>query len=68
MLIKSESRLLARHPSVLDRLRAEIETSLGLGDFARRPDRADLKKLTYLGLVLKEGTLPPPHPPPQTPI
>ena len=48
------SRLLARHQHVLDRLRREIESILGVGS-SEQPTRVDLKKMTYLNLVLKEG-------------
>ncbi|EMD97755.1 hypothetical protein COCHEDRAFT_1085873, partial [Bipolaris maydis C5] len=47
-------RLLARHPQVLERLRTEIEEVVGLGEHAPQPTRADLKKMRYLDLVLKE--------------
>lgn len=47
-------RLLARHPQVLKRLRTEIEEVVGLGEHAPQPTRADLKKMRYLDLVLKE--------------
>jgi len=48
------SRLLARHQSVLSRLRSEIEATVGIGKDARAPTRNDLKKMTYLSLVIKE--------------
>ncbi|EUC50116.1 hypothetical protein COCMIDRAFT_1291 [Bipolaris oryzae ATCC 44560] len=47
-------RLLARHPQVLERLRTEIEEVVGIGEHAPQPTRADLKKMRYLDLVLKE--------------
>jgi len=47
-------RLLARHPKVLDRLRSEIKSTVGFGADARLPTRIDLKKMTYLNLVIKE--------------
>lgn len=49
------SRLLARHQNVLDRLRVEIENTVGIGASAPQPTRNDLKKMTYLNLVVKEG-------------
>lgn len=49
------SRLLARHPKVLEKLRSEIESTVGLGKNAQDPSRNDLKKMTYLNLVIKEG-------------
>jgi cytochrome P450 len=47
-------RLLARHQSVLEKLRAEVEFIVGLGDTAPQPTREQLKKMKYLDLVLKE--------------
>jgi cytochrome P450 len=47
-------RLLARHPSVLDKLRTEVESVVGLGPDAPQPTREQLKKMKYLDLVLKE--------------
>ncbi|KAF1963786.1 cytochrome P450 52A11 [Byssothecium circinans] len=47
-------RLLARHPMVLDKLRAEIESITGLGKDAALPTREDVKKMRYLDLVVKE--------------
>ncbi|KAF1944967.1 cytochrome P450 52A11 [Clathrospora elynae] len=47
-------RLLARHPWVLEKLREEIEIITGLGKDAPQPTRADLKKMRYLDLILKE--------------
>ena len=47
-------RLLARHPRVFQKLRAEIETVTGLGEDAQEPTREHLKKLRYLDLILKE--------------
>ena len=46
------SRLLVRHPRVMDRLRTEINTVLaGKSDL----NREDLKKMTYLSNILKES-------------
>ena len=47
-------RLLARHPQVLNKLRAEVESVIGLGKGASLPGREDLKKMRYLDCVLKE--------------
>ncbi|KAF2430664.1 cytochrome P450 [Tothia fuscella] len=47
-------RLLARHPRVLEKLRAEIGTTIGVGTSAPQPTRNDLKKMFYLNLVIKE--------------
>lgn len=52
------SRLLARHQNVLARLRSEIDSVVGLGHSARRPNRNDLKKMPYLAVVIKEGRSP----------
>jgi cytochrome P450 len=52
----STSRLLARHPGVLDRLRSEVESVVGLGESAPPPTREDLKQMPYLSFVIKEGT------------
>ncbi|KAG9251386.1 n-alkane-inducible cytochrome P450 [Emericellopsis atlantica] len=48
------SRLLARHPHVLSRLREEVAEHAGIGPEAKLPTRDQLKKMTYLGLVIKE--------------
>jgi cytochrome P450 len=48
------SRLLARHQNVLDRLRSEINSIVGIGVDARASTRNDLKKMTYLNLIIKE--------------
>lgn len=48
-------RLLARHPTVLSRLREEVATTVGLGQAAPQPTREDLEKMTYLSLVIKES-------------
>lgn len=50
------SRLLARHQGVLDRLRSEIESTVGIGADATPPSMTDLKRMSYLNLVIKEGT------------
>ena len=49
------SRLLVHHPRVMNRLRGEIASVL-----ARKSElnREDLKKMTYLSYVLKEGMSP----------
>jgi cytochrome P450 len=47
-------RLLVRHPRVLEKLRAEVQSITGLGDDAHQPSRADLKSMRYLNLVLQE--------------
>lgn len=54
-LIGFSSRLLVRHQQVLDRLRDEIQTTVGIGASAPQPTRNDLKKMHYLNLVIKEG-------------
>jgi len=48
-------RLLVKNQRVLAKLRGEIEGILGTGKESRIPDRNDLKKMTYLTYVLKEG-------------
>lgn len=54
------SRLLTRHPDVLTKLRAEIEHEVG----SALPQQNDIKRMTYLSHVLKEGKYlaPPPSP------
>lgn len=47
-------RLLIRHPQVLDRLRAEVDATLGLGKDAPCPTRAVIKRMPYLDAVVKE--------------
>lgn len=47
-------RLLARHPAVLDRLREEIDSMVGLGPHSQAPTRETIKKMPYLAVVLKE--------------
>ncbi|KAG6985276.1 hypothetical protein G7Y79_00141g102130 [Physcia stellaris] len=47
-------RLLAQHPHVQNKLRAEVECFFGVGDECRLPDRNTLKKMRYLSFVLKE--------------
>ncbi|KAL9109660.1 MAG: hypothetical protein Q9227_005698 [Pyrenula ochraceoflavens] len=47
-------RLLARHPEVLSRLRAEIKSVAGLGSGSSQPTRNDLKQMSYLSMVIKE--------------
>lgn len=56
-------RLLARHQSVLHKLREEIAAVCGLGEHAEPPSRDDLKQLPYLNLVIKEGMSPSYGPP-----
>ncbi|CAF9905365.1 MAG: hypothetical protein HETSPECPRED_004969 [Heterodermia speciosa] len=47
-------RLLAQHPHVWAKLRKEINSIAGVGEDSRLPDRNMLKRMKYLGLVLKE--------------
>jgi cytochrome P450 len=49
------SRLLAQHPDVLEKLRGEISSIVGVEEGSRLPDRNTLKKMKYLNLVFKEG-------------
>lgn len=51
-------RLLARHQDVLAKLREEIAAGCGLGKDAGPPSRENLKQLTYIHLVIKEGVSP----------
>lgn len=54
MLRSIVSRLLVRHPRVMDRLREEITSVLaGKAEL----NREDLKKMTYLSNILKESML-----------
>lgn len=46
------SRLLVRHPTVLERLRNEIQSVAGNDS---NLTREDLKKMTYLANILKES-------------
>ena len=46
------SRLLVRHPRVMDRLRAEILSILGHG---KHPTRDLIRKMPYLAIVVKES-------------
>lgn len=48
-------RLLARHQLVLEKLRNEISNVCGLGVDAEPPTRDQLKQMSYLSLVVKEG-------------
>ena len=48
-------RLLAHHQRVLDKLRTEIEQVTGLGAGASPPTRDDLRRMSYLNLVIKEA-------------
>ena len=48
-------RDLLEHPHVLAKVREEISSIAGVGEESRLPDRNTLKKMKYLGLVLKEG-------------
>ena len=50
-----KSRLLTRHPHVLRRLRSEIEEICGIGRDALAPTREDLKRMSFLQNVIKEG-------------
>jgi cytochrome P450 len=52
--LNCNSRLLARDQRVLRKLCTEIEDLVGIGPNAPEPTRNDLKKMTYLGLVIKE--------------
>ncbi|QLI72644.1 uncharacterized protein G6M90_00g083950 [Metarhizium brunneum] len=47
-------RLLARHQHILDKLRREIDHISGLGSSAPLPTREDLRRMSYLQLVIKE--------------
>ena len=47
-------RLLVRHPRVLDKLRAEVRYTIGLGKEAPYPTRAILKRMPYLDCFTKE--------------
>ncbi|EUC50820.1 hypothetical protein COCMIDRAFT_80955 [Bipolaris oryzae ATCC 44560] len=47
-------RLLVRHPRVLEKLRTEIESTIGLGKDAPHPTRAIMKRMPYLDAVFKE--------------
>ena len=49
------SRLLAQHHDVLAKLREEISEVVGVEKQSILPDRNSLKKMKYLGFVLKEG-------------
>lgn len=55
LLLIVHSRLLAQHPDVLAKLRAEISSITGVGKESRLPDRNTLKRMKYLNLVIKEG-------------
>ena len=55
MKLTVHSRLLAQHPHVLNKLRREISSTVGVGKESRLPDRNSLKKMKYLSLVFKEG-------------
>lgn len=45
---------LSRHPSVLQKLRSELEARLGLGAEGKKPTYADLREMTYLNAMLNE--------------
>lgn len=47
-------RLLVRHPEVLEKLRAEVEMVIGLGEHATQSTRASLKGMRYLDSFLKD--------------
>lgn len=47
-------RLLVQHPQVLSKLRREIKDAIGIGG-ASEPTISQLKKLSYLSNVIKEG-------------
>lgn len=55
MRLTWKSRLLATHPQVLERLRSEVKEHAGIGPNAEPPSRETLKKMSYLGFVIKEG-------------
>ena len=55
LLLTVHSRLLAQHPDVLEKLRAEISSISGVGKESKLPDRNTLKRMKYLNLVIKEG-------------
>lgn len=50
-------RLLLQHPQAISKLRREIKDALGVGPEAPEPTIAQLKKLSYLSNVIKEGIL-----------
>ncbi|KAL1966298.1 hypothetical protein VTN77DRAFT_4651 [Rasamsonia byssochlamydoides] len=45
---------LARHPEVVEKLRAEIAERLGVGAAGRKPTYNDLKEMKYLNAVINE--------------
>ncbi|PYI11446.1 cytochrome P450 alkane hydroxylase [Aspergillus sclerotiicarbonarius CBS 121057] len=47
---------LSRNPSVVQSLRAEISTRLGLGPSSKTPTYTDLKEMKYLAAILNETT------------
>lgn len=55
MLIPHLSRLLVRHPHVLEKLRLELSQTVGLGSNAPQPSRESLKHMEYLTSVVKES-------------
>jgi len=60
MLLSWATLCLARHPDVLRKLRAAIETTVGLGAFAKIPTQEELRNITYLKWVLNESRTAPP--------
>ena len=54
-MLNLDSRLLAQHPDVLAKLRAEISSLVGVGKESMLPDRNSLKRMRYMNLVFKEG-------------
>lgn len=49
------SRLLVQHPNVLTKLRDEVKGAIGVGPEAPDPTINQVKTLSYLSLVIKEG-------------
>ncbi|DAA74994.1 TPA_exp: Cytochrome P450 [Trichophyton benhamiae CBS 112371] len=47
-------RLLVQHPDVLSKLRDEVRDTIGMGPDAPDPTISQVKKLSYLSLVIKE--------------
>jgi cytochrome P450 len=53
--LKWHRRLLGRHQGVLEQVRDEIASLVGLGPDARQPTQDELTRMTYLGLAIKES-------------
>jgi cytochrome P450 len=47
--------MIAHHPKVLQKLREEVASMVGLGSDARQPTRDDLKQMTYLSHTINES-------------